>query len=198
MMPVAASLSYVHPYVYPIHDLQDNECIVSENGRVLLPRTLELTKVKLDEKGIYVVETGRKIIICVGSHCEIEKFNQTFVTLQDVNDDRSGNVNQKITLREDFTEDVQDLGYRLSLLLDEIRFDQPIWLECEVLIRPDISSGAHLTIDQQRFLSLFIEDAARIRAGSKINENDNSKKSYPDFLVWIHKEIQRKWSVEDF
>jgi len=116
------------------------------------------------------------------------------MSFQDENDPNK----YTITLRQQVSQEVEDLGYRLSLLLDEIRYDQPIWLECEVIMRPDISSGSQLTIDQQRFLNLFIEDAMRIRLGEKLNETDQSKKSYSDFLVWIHKEIQRKWSVEDY
>merc|ERR1712013_77074 len=103
---------------------------------------------------------------------------------------------EEIVLREDFAESVDDLGYRLSLILDELRYDRPFWLKAQILVLPDTKDvSCVLTMDQHEFLKHLIEDASRIqsRRGSASKKNP-ANMSYVDFLVYIHRQIQNRYA----
>ena len=193
MMPVYQSLTYIHPYLYPMHSLSPNECVLSDSGRVLLPRAIKLRKQDMSIDGLYVLDTGRKLLIVIGPKLNADKFNQAFV----VNNDENGKLNE-ILLKQDYQENVDDLGYRLSLLLDELRYDKPYYLDHYIMLLPDKNN--RLSINQTSFLEYLIEDASRVSAQRAHSKNQSKKlkqephkKSYVDFLVYIHKEIQKKF-----
>eukprot|EP00483_Globobulimina_turgida_P001974 UN01976 len=132
-MPCYQSLTYIHPYVYPIHNvlLSNKECIVSDIGRVLLPKAITLKYQMLKNFGLYVMDTGRKIYICIGADLSSKLFEQCFTQ-------NMHNKEQRIELKEDFEDgNINDLGYRLSLILDELRYDKPYWLNIEILLLPN-------------------------------------------------------------
>merc|ERR1712154_196267 len=118
-----------------------------------------------------------------------EVFNQCFI--------QNKQNQNKIDLKEDFNEDVNDLGYRLSLILDELRYDKPYWLNIEILLLPNTKDHDQiLTMDQHEFLKHLIEDASRLQTVRKMNPATNKNPatmSYVDFLVYIHKAIQEKF-----
>merc|ERR1712087_110837 len=115
-MPCDQSLAYIHPYLHPMHALRQKECVLSHTGRVLLPCS---TKLKYDEMafdGLYVMDTARKIYVVVGPQLPPRLFDECFVA--------STTNSNEMVLREDYRESVDDLGYRLSLILDELRYDR--------------------------------------------------------------------------
>eukprot|EP01084_Bolivina_argentea_P000920 1683_1 len=192
-MPCYQSLTYIHPYVYPMHTLSDKECVVSDSGRVLLPKAITLKYEGLKKNGLYVCDTGRKIYVVIGPDLPPNLFEQCFVQTKN---SKHGLV---IDFKEDFDENIADLGYRLSLILDELRYDKPYWLNIEIMLLPNTHDlDSILTMDQHEFLKHMIEDASRTQiAGSRPKKHSNKKTpenmSYVDFLVYIHKEIQKKF-----
>ena len=188
-MPCYQSLSYIHPYLYPMHNLSSKECVVSDTGRVLLPKAITLKYSDLRVAGLYIMDTGRKLYIVIGPELPTKLFKQAFI---ETKNSRHG---FKIELKENFNEEIDDLGYRLSLILDEIRYDKPYWLNIEILLLPDTNNeDSILTMDQHEFLKHLIEDASRIQKASNIkNAKNTALMSYVDFLVYIHKEIQKKF-----
>ncbi len=82
-MPIYQSLPWVHPHLYSVHNLKSSSCVVSESGRVLLPPALQLTKDTLRRDGIYVMDTGRKIFICIGDSVNPTLFEQAFEQLEE-------------------------------------------------------------------------------------------------------------------
>lgn len=186
-MPCYQSLTYIHPYLYPMHRLSYKECVVSETGRVLLPRAITLKYETIKFNGLYVMDTGRKIYVVIGPDLPGELFNQCFVQT------KNSKHGLKIDLREDFEENIEDLGYRLSLILDELRYDRPYYLNIEILLLPNTKDhDSILTMDQHEFLKHLIEDASRTQTRN-INNKNPANMSYVDFLVYIHKEIQKKF-----
>merc|ERR1712129_89649 len=133
------------------------------------------------------MDTGRKIYVVVGRDFDAGKFDECFVA------GGGGRKGEEIVLREDFVESVDDLGYRLSLILDELRYDRPFWLSAQILVLPDTKDESSiLTMDQHEFLKHLIEDASRIqRRESKKNA---ANMSYVDFLVYIHRQIQNRYA----
>jgi len=71
-IPVYQSMTYVHPYLYGIHSLRDNECVVSEFGRILLPLPIKLRIEELSQQGLYVLDTGRQLYIIIGKKNSIQ------------------------------------------------------------------------------------------------------------------------------
>lgn len=186
-MPCYQSLTYIHPYLYPMHRLSTKECVVSDTGRVLLPRAITLKYEGLKFQGLYVMDTGRKIYVVIGPELPSQVFNQCFVQT------KNSKHGLKIDLREDFEESVEDLGYRLSLILDELRYDRPYYLNIEILLLPNTKDhDSILTMDQHEFLKHLIEDASRTQSRNTNNKNP-ANMSYVDFLVYIHKQIQKKF-----
>eukprot|EP00484_Ammonia_sp_Unknown_P016652 CAMPEP_0197040406 /NCGR_PEP_ID=MMETSP1384-20130603/17107_1 /TAXON_ID=29189 /ORGANISM="Ammonia sp." /LENGTH=1002 /DNA_ID=CAMNT_0042471155 /DNA_START=42 /DNA_END=3050 /DNA_ORIENTATION=- len=188
-MPCYQSLTYIHPYLYPMHRLSENECVVSETGRVLLPKAITLKYDNLKFHGLYVLDTGRKLYVVIGPDLPAPLFKQCFV------ETKSSKHGLKIDFKEDYQEEIDDLGYRLSLILDELRYDRPYWLDTEILLLPNTKDhDAILTMDQHEFLKHLIEDSSRIQTQHRSSSRQNPAiMSYVDFLVYIHKEIQKKF-----
>merc|ERR1711971_438928 len=113
---------------------------------------------ELKSNGLYVMDTARKIYVIVGPQLPSELFNQCFIQ------NKNSKHGLKIDFNQDFVESVDDLGYRLSLILDELRYDRPFWLSAQILVLPDTKDESSiLTMDQHEFLKHLIEDASRIQ-----------------------------------
>merc|ERR1739838_95478 len=57
------SLAFVHPYLYPMHALEETQCVLSQTGRVLRPSNTELKYDNMKQDGLYVMDCGTKIYV---------------------------------------------------------------------------------------------------------------------------------------
>lgn len=195
------SVTYVHPSIYGVIDSRRSDSggepavkVDASSGRVFLPDRLKATRDSLKPYGLYVCQSRDVNYICVGEELSPELFDEAFVMVDRGSDgSRSG---PELALREDFDEsDAANVGYQLSLLLDEINYDQTYHSALKIVMRPDTSADVlHLlSPEQQSFLSLFSEDAISGGAGDVPLE----KLSYTDFLVHCHKQIRAKLAMRD-
>ena len=181
------SLAFVHPYLHPMHALSDTECVLSETGRVLRPINTELKYDQMHQDGLYVMDCGTKIYVVYGVELNPDTFDSCFVV-----NETSPKHGGEVELREWGFEE-NDPGYRLTLMLQELRTDRPFWLKTEVLRLPNTKDHDQtLSMDQHTFLGHLIEDASRKSYRKKSPE----VMSYVDFLVHIHRMIQRKFNEE--
>ena len=181
------SLAFVHPYLHPMHALNDQECVLTQSGRVMRPSNIELKYDQMSQDGLYVMDCGTKIYVIFGANLNARIFDSCFVV-----NELSPKHGGEVELREWGFEE-NDPGYRLTLMLEELRRDRPFWLKTEVLRLPDTKDHDQtLSMDQHTFLAHLIEDASRKNYRKKTPE----VMSYVDFLVHIHRMIQRKYNEE--
>jgi len=180
------SLAFVHPYLHPMHKLSNIECVESESGQILRPQITVLKYEEMKQEGLYVMDTGTRVYVIYGVQLPEDLFNSCFV----VNESRKHGA--EVELRPWGLEE-NDLGYRLTLLLEELRTDRPFWLKTEVLTLPNTKDHDQtLSMDQHTFLAHLIEDASRKNYRQKSPE----VMSYVDFLVYIHRKIQHKFNED--
>merc|ERR1711879_809296 len=97
----------------------------------------------LQNSGIYLMNTGRKLYICIGRDV---RGDDLFIN------EGSGLQLRQASPNGDDPEELQ----ALIALIDEIRYNSPISLPLHILYKPDRRSLA--SIDEREFMSFLVDD----------------------------------------
>jgi len=181
-IPCDSAIPYVYPYMYQLHNLRVEDCTINDQTKqIQWPRTCPLSWESLCADGLYLMTTGLEMFLIWG-----EKLPEA-VMAQVVANDADGNQ----VLNEDPPEDPDNIGWKVNRLISEIRWNQLYWQPLLIVQRPVSCSSQATSIEQRLFLSLLRQDAERQRGHSK-KKTQIEQQSYMDFLVFVHRKIQRK------
>jgi len=182
--PCHTAAPYVYPHMYPLHRLTRQACLVNQaTNQICWPKTCALSKRVLQEDGLYLINTGMHIWLVVGEKLPQELITQVF----------TWDFEGTLSLIENPPDDPDNLGWRVTRIVDELRWNRPFYQPVRIVHRPRSSSSQVTTVEQRDMLAELLEDAKRTRGvANSQSQAQLEEQSYVDFLVFLHRRIQTK------
>jgi len=180
--PCHAAAPYVYPHMYPLDRLTGPECTVNQaTNQICWPKTCSLSKRLFKEDGLYLINNGINIWLVIGENLPEALMNQVF----------TWNDEGTLSLVEDPPDDPDNLGWKVTRIVDELRWNRPFFQPLRIVQRPKSSSSQVTTVEQKDMLAELLEDAKRTKGLAK-GQSRIEEQSYVDFLVFLHRRIQNK------
>jgi len=180
--PCHAAAPYVYPHMYPLDRLTGPECTVNQaTNQICWPKTCSLSKRLFKEDGLYLINNGINIWLVIGENLPEALMNQVF----------TWNDEGTLSLVEDPPDDPDNLGWKVTRIVDELRWNRPFFQPLRIVQRPKSSSSQVATVEQKDMLAELLEDAKRTKGLAK-GQSRIEEQSYVDFLVFLHRRIQNK------
>jgi len=186
---VSQTLLFLYSNLFSLHNLTGEACTYDGQGFFALPSYNQLTKDTLFDDGLYLMNTGKRLYLLIGRQLDSDLFDSLFVQ-------ENGQV---YLLDPPEDPDYDDLLYRITLIIDELRMKSPYHLSLHILFKPDRNAKNNKqSIDQLAFDRFMIDDTPLVDADDK-NARAERKKNprrmgYIDFLVFCHGRVKREMS----
>lgn len=208
-MPVNVSVAFVCPRLFALHDMayQRELCLPDQEGRVQLPQTLQLSSAEISRNGIYLLDDSRFVYIYIGPDAAQDLLTDMFdVTQQQA----TGHMHNQYKLKTG--ESPEHLSSRIAVLIETLRRQKPYYQNTQIIVsgqrqqqqppaqggfRPGAAQSVE-SLDEAAFFDHLIEDSVTnprqtIAKPDPRIKNPNTM-AYVDFLVWLHRKIQLKFT----
>lgn len=182
-MPCDVSHCFIVPKFFRLDSMPDNVCCESKSGRVLHPECLANKLENIKSDGLYLLDVGNRLYLQHSEDLPDEIWHQIF----SVGDDNA------VVVRVPDEDDIENnsLGYRLDMLIGDLRFRRPSHLALSIINR-NFTKLKGLSVEQQQFLDYMVEDPVRRPGERQQKKPPIEKMSYIDYLCHIHRQIQDK------
>jgi hypothetical protein len=77
-LPAADTTVFVHPRMFPIHNMAAEHGTAAQSGEILLPPGISLSGEKLESTGAYMIDNGESILVFIGKDCNQSFLEQAF------------------------------------------------------------------------------------------------------------------------
>lgn len=144
-LSVSQVVAFYYPRLMSLHNLPEHCGVQDENGHVVLPSMLNLTKESLQQEGIYLLEDGEAILIWIGRSADPNILQSLF---------GNGNIDQLDTnAAEAIIGTAGDpLSNRVSAILRQVRLERHVpYLQLHIIKGGDGQK-------EFRFFNSLIED----------------------------------------
>ncbi|XP_065844690.1 protein transport protein Sec24A-like [Oscarella lobularis] len=162
-LPVLEHSRFIYPSLYPLHELDDEDIVISKNGSKYAPPVLQLSAEQVSRKGAYLVDNGQAIIVWIGRD-----------------------------ISSDFCQEVMDKPMFAALPEAVAAFpevDNPRSIAIRTFVRQlqnrggAFSPSLMIIREDSRLKSLFFQHL--------VDDRTESAMSYYEFLVHIQKELKK-------
>jgi protein transport protein SEC24 len=77
-LPAVDTTVFVHPRMFPIHNMAAEHGTASQSGEIILPPSISLSGEKLESTGAYLIDNGESILVLIGRDCNQSFLEQAF------------------------------------------------------------------------------------------------------------------------
>jgi len=144
-LAVSQHCAYFYPRLMALHNMSGNVGEQDENGRVVLPDVLNLTKDVLTQDGIYLLEDGEAILIWIGRAADTNILQAVF---------GNGNIDElDVTQAEATIGTAGDpMSNKVGMILQQVRTERPVpYMQLHIMKSGDGQK-------EIRFFAALIED----------------------------------------